>query len=188
MAGITSSISIASNALLLLGHEPIASFTEGTAGATIAANLYENSYLAVLSNHRWRFATKTEQLARLTETPNNDYKYAYQLPSDLLYLQAINSGSTDMYNVYGSKLYTNEETVKADYTYRVDEDKLPPYFTKMLEFYLASQFALSLTGDMQKGEYFSRFYLNEIKRAKYADSTQQPQNLFVGSSYVEARY
>ena len=186
---ITSGISIASNALLLLGHEPISSFTEGTAGATIAANLYENSYLAVLSNHRWRFATKTQQLARLTEEPLIEgYRYAYQLPSDLLYLQSINEGATDRYNVYETKLYTNDENVIADYTYRVDEDKLPPYFTKMLEFYLAAQFALSLTGDMQKGEYFSKMYLNEIKRAKWADSTQQPQNLFVDSQYVNVRY
>jgi len=185
MAGITSSIAIASNALLLLGHQPISSFNDGTSGATIAANLYETSYLGILSSHRWRFATKTQELARLNETPLNDYKYAYQLPSDLLYLQAIDSR---MYNVYESKLYSNEIKVIADYTYRVDEDKLPPYFTKMLEFYLATQFAVSLTGDMDKGNYFSRMYLNEIKRAKYTDSTQQPQNLFVDNPYVEIRY
>jgi len=40
MTGTTSSISLASNALLLLGHETIASFDEGTSGATIADNLY----------------------------------------------------------------------------------------------------------------------------------------------------
>jgi len=185
MAAITSSISMASNALLLLGHEPISSFTDGTSGATIAANLYENSYLAILTSHRWRFATKTQELARLVETPLNGYNYAYQLPSDLLYLQTVDSR---IYNVYESKLYSNEIKVIADYTYRVDEDKLPSYFAKMMEFYLASQFALSLTGDMAKGDYFSKFYLHEIKRAKYADSTQQPQNLFVDNPYVEVRF
>jgi len=39
MAGTVSAVSLASNGLLLLGHDTIASFTEGTAGATIAANL-----------------------------------------------------------------------------------------------------------------------------------------------------
>lgn len=185
----TSSISTASNALLLLGHTPISSFTDGDTGSTIAANLYENSYLAILTSHRWRFATKTQELARLVETPLNDrYKYVYQLPSDLLYLQTINGNETDLYNIYESKLYTNETKVIADYTYRISEDKLPPYFSKMFEFYLAAQFAIPLTGDMAKGDYYSKMYLHEIKRAKYADSTQQPQNLFTDSAYVQVRY
>ena len=187
MTGITSSISLASNALLLLGGSTISSFTDGTSGSQIAANLYENSYLSQLTNHRWRFATKTAQLARLVETPINDYKYAFQLPSDLIYLQKT-VDNIGLYQIYGSKLYTNAETVTVDYTYRVDEDKLPPYFTKMLEFFLAAQFAVPLTGDMDKGNYYSKFYLNELKRAKYADSTQTPQDTFTPSAYVGVRY
>jgi len=38
-AGTTSDISLSSNALLLIGHDTIASFEESTAGATIASNL-----------------------------------------------------------------------------------------------------------------------------------------------------
>ncbi len=58
----------------------------------------------------------------------------------------------------------------------------------MLEFFLAAQFAVPLTGDMAKGDYYSKFYLNELKRAKYADSTQTPQDTFVQSAYVGVRY
>jgi len=185
MTGTPSSISLASNALLLLGHQPIASFDEGTAGATIAANLYETSYLSLLTNHRWRFASKKAQLARLTEEPLNEYKYAFQLPSDSIYLIKTTSRQ---YQIYGSKVYSNDMTMEVDYTYRVNEDNLPPYFAKMFEFFLASQFALSLTGDMEKGNYFSRMYLNELKRAKFADSTQHPQVSFIDNPYVEVRY
>ena len=185
MTGTTSSISLASNALLLLGHGTIASFEEGTAGATIAANLYETSYLSLLTNHRWRFAVKKAQLARLVETPLNEYNYAFQLPSDCIYLIKTTSCH---YQIYGSKLYTNDAAVEVDYTYRVGEDNLPPYFSKMFEFFLASQFALSLTGDMEKGNYFSRMYLNELKRAKFADSTQHPQESFIANPYVTVRY
>jgi len=185
MTGTTSSISLASNALLLLGHETIASFDEGTAGATIAANLYENSYLSLLTNHRWRFATKKAQLARLVETPLNEYNYAFQLPSDCLYLIKTTSRN---YQIYENKLYTNDIEIKVDYIFRIDEGNLPPYFTKMLEFFLASQFALSLTGDMEKGNYFSRMYLFELKKAKFTDSTQHPQETFIDNPYVDIRY
>ena len=185
MTGTTSSISLASNALLLLGHETIASFEEGTAGATIASNLYENSYLSLLTNHRWRFAAKKAQLARLVETPLNEYNYAFQLPSDCIYLIKTTSCH---YMTYGDKVYSNDATMEVDYTYRVTEDKLPPYFTKMFEFFLSSQFALSLTGDMEKGNYFSKMYLHELKRAKFADSTQHPQESFIANPYVSVRF
>jgi len=185
MTGTTSAISLSSNALLLLGHEPIASFEDGTSGATIAANLYENSYLSQLTNHRWRFATKKGRLARLTTSPESEYQYAFQMPSDCIYL--IKASVAD-YQVYGDQLYTNNLEVDVDYTYRVKEDKLPPYFTKMLEFFLAAQFAVSLTGDIEKGKYFSMLYITELKRAKFADSTQTPQDTFVDSPYLLIRY
>ena len=185
MAGNTSAISLASNGLLLLGHETIASFDEGTAGATIAANLYETSYLSTLTIHRWRFATKKARLARLVETPINEYNYAFQLPSDCIYL--IKADVYD-YEIYENKLYCNNQDVYIDYLFRVNEDNLPPYFAKMFEFFLAAQFALSLTGDMEKGNYFSRMYLNELKRAKFADSTQRPQDTFIDAPYLNVRY
>ena len=82
-SGSTSAIQISSNALILLGHPPISSFEEPGAGAQGASNLYEQSYLNMLTVHRWRFATKKAQLSRLTEAPMNGYSYQFQLPSDL---------------------------------------------------------------------------------------------------------
>jgi len=42
-------IDIASNALLLIGENPIASFTEETVSALIAANLYHPTFESLLS-------------------------------------------------------------------------------------------------------------------------------------------
>jgi len=176
---------MSSNALLLLGHETIASFTETTAGATLAANLYESSYLSILTSHRWRFATKKATLARLAAAPLNDYTYAYQIPSECLYLIQTD---TVNYEVFGAEVYTNASTLEVEYIYRVDESKLPAYFSKMLEFYLAAQFAVPITGDMDKGKYFSGMYLNELKKAKFTDSTQRPNVSMQAAPYVHTRY
>ena len=46
-----SKVQLASNALILLGDEPISSFTEAGAGAQTASNLYETAYLSILSSH-----------------------------------------------------------------------------------------------------------------------------------------
>lgn len=180
-----SAVSIASNALLLLGAQPISSFNDGSTPSTIAANLYETSYLSLLTNHIWRFATKKAQLARLVETPIDGYSYAYQIPSDSI---KITSCTSLNYQIFEDQLHTNDSEVFIDYTHRVDENKLPPYFKKLLEFFLASQFAVSVTGDIDKGNYFSRMYMTELKRVKYTDSTQSPPDEFVESPYLLVRY
>lgn len=185
MSGLTAKVNIVSNALILLGDTPISSLTEERTGAVLGANLFENTYLAILTQHRWRFASKTFNLNKLATAPSTGYNNAYQLPTDLLYLYKTN---TSDYQLYGKELHTNAEAVEIEYTYRVDEDLLPAYFVKALEYNLASQFALPLTGDIDKGNYYQRMFKDEIKKAKFVDSTQHPQQEIDHNPYVEVRY
>jgi len=185
MAGNTTDVQIASNALILLGHQPIASFTEPTAGAEVASNLYQSSYDSMLTTYRWRFATKKAQLARLSAAPINEWSYAYQLPTDLLYV--INTQSSSNYEIYGDKLYTNAQTESIDYIYSVSPDKLPAYYVKALELFLAMQFAIPVTGDTDKATIYQRMYEKQMKVARYTDSTQRPQDSFVDSPYTDVR-
>lgn len=180
-----SSISIASNASILLGANTIASFEEESAEATVAANLYETSYLSLLTNHRWRFATKKAQLARLSATPLNGYQYKFTIPSDCLYVIKTDANS---YEIYENEIHSNNTAMEIDYIYRVDETRLPAYFVKMFEFYLASQFAIPITGDLNKADLYMKAYETELKRAKYADSSQRPFDGIPSAAYVDVRY
>ena len=185
MSGLTSKIQLISNALVLLGGTPIASLTDGTTGATLGANLFENTYIALLQNHRWRFAVKTQQLSRLTATPNTDYQYAFAMPNDFKY--AV-KGSSNMYEVYDSEIHCNDREFKLEYVRRVDEDALPAYFSKALEYELASIFAIPLTGDINKADYYKREFTDAIRKAKFADSTQYPEVAVEHSPYTDVRY
>ena len=185
MTGVTSSISLSSNALLLLGHEPIASFTDGTTGATIAANLYKDSYLNLISSFPWGFATKKASLVRMTESPLNEYQYAYQIPTDCMYV--LKTTST-IYRIFESTIYTNEATLSITYIFSISEDRLPPYFIKACEFYLAAQFAIPLTGDLDKASYYDKKAEKELRKAKYLDSTQHPQDANYIADYIAVRW
>ena len=185
MSGLTAKIQMVSNALILLGDSPLSSLTEERTGAVLGANLFEGTYLAMLTSHRWRFATKTFQLNRLSAAPDTDYLYAFQLPSDMLYMF---KADTNNYRLFDHELHTDATAVNIEYIYRVEEDTLPPYFTKALEYNLAHQFALPLTGDLNKGGYYEKMFNTEIRKAKFADSTQHPQDTFRHNRYVEARY
>lgn len=186
MAGSTSAIQISSNALILLGHPPIASFDEPGAGAQAASNLYEQSYLNMLTIHRWRFATKKAQLSRLSGSPLNGYMYKHQLPNDMLYLIKKDIGFN--YEIFGSELHSNNTTEEIDYLYRVKEDNLPPYFIKAFEFFMAAQLAIPVVGNSTRAEQYNKMYEMQLKRAKFADSTQRPGDTFVRNPYVEVRF
>ena len=184
---ITSPISICSNALLLLGHTPISSFDEAGSGAQVASNLYESSYRNLLSLHRWRFATKTARLSRLTTTPPHSYQYMFQLPSDLIMVINI-EGNNQIFEIYGDKLYTNDSDVYLDYIYRVDESFLPPWFTKTMEFFLAMQFAIPVTGNSTRAGEYSGFYEAQLKRAKNIDSSERTNISIISSPFTEVRH
>ena len=186
MAGTTTNIRIASNALQLLGHTAITKFDEPTAGAEIASALYETTYAAMLSEYRWRFATKTRKLARLTEPPLEDFSYKFQLPSDLLYLIRPTISNLD-YEIYEDTVHTNSTELTIDYIYDIPVGRLPSYYVQTLQYLLASQFAIPVAGSEAKAQLYFSMYETQLRKAKHADSTQRPQDTFVDNPYFDVR-
>lgn len=185
MAGNSSDVALASNAMLLLGGKTIASFTDGSTEAQIASNLFEHSYKAVLSEHRWRFAVKQEKLARLSQKPEALFTYQFQMPTDILYL--IRTIDTQRYEIYGDKLYSNSLEITVEYVFRVASDKIPSYFAKMFEYYLAFQFAIPLTGDLDKASFYKGLYREGLMKAKHIDSSARPNQTFINNRYTDVR-
>lgn len=180
-----SKVQLISNALILLGDSPISSLTVPGAGAEAGANLYESSYLSILSSHRWNFATKKALLSRLTEAPQNEYQYQYQLPVDMVMLITTYPAST--YRILGDKLYSDSPSVEIDYIYKVTEDKFPSYFIKAFEYYLAVQLAIPVTEDYNKYELMQRGYERESRNARYADAQSAPATPIQDDPYIRVR-
>jgi len=182
---MATDIEICSNALNMVGHSSIASFTEGGAGAGIAKALYETTYKNLLSLHRWRFASAKETLGRLTATPINDWTYAFQLPSK--YIMAIKIYPNVDYEIYEDKLYSDASALDLDYIFQTDEAALPGYFQRLIEFNLASLFSISVTDSSTKAEEYRRMFEDQLKRAKFIDSNARPADAIVSSPFIDAR-
>lgn len=185
MAGNTSAIKMASNALVLLGHPPISDFNEPGAGARSVSNLYESTYRDLLSGTRWRFATKKMNLSKLSASPLNEYSYQYQLPNDYLYVIRVTDGSD--YEIYEDKIYSNMPALSIDYVYRVDESYLPPYFAVLMEYQLAAKLAIPVTANSTRADLYDGMATRQMKKARYLDSSQRPADEKTGSTYVDAR-
>jgi len=182
---MATSIEICSNALNLIGHGSIASFTEGGAGANIAAALYETTYKDLLSQHRWRFASAKATLSRLVATPANKWSYAFQLPAD--YIVAIYVYPNTDYEIYEDKLYSNMDALDLDYIFKPDESKMPAYFQRVLEFNLAAVFAVAITDNPSKSEEYRRMYDTQLRRARFTDAQARPPRAIVDSPFIDVR-
>ena len=186
-----SDIDIASRALVLIGAEPITSFTAQSTEATVANAIYEDKVRTTLCSSRWRFATNQAELNLLTATPTGRYDRAHQLPADLLMLHAVTVNDAVIeYNVYGDKVFSDSassDSLIADYTFRALEQDFPSYFTVALQFSLAATFALGIARDEQLSSVLEGKGAQLLQQAKTLDSQQQTTRKLLTSRFITER-
>jgi hypothetical protein len=169
---MASAIDMASNALILIGDDPINALSENTA----ASNLYNDTYQLVLSQHPWTFALKEQFLSKLTQAPDREtgYSTAFRRPTDLIRLWALLNVRD--YKIVGENIYANSNTAFARYVHKVDESYLPSQVVKTIEYKLASELSISVAEDEQKAQIFEQKYIAQLGQAMAADAQQQPQD------------
>ena len=186
-----SAIDISSRALILIGAEPITSFTDGTTESLVASSLYEDICRSALSNTRWRFASDQAVLNRLTDAPTGRYDLAYQLPSGTLIVHAITVNDTLVqYQIYGDMVFADtstQDSVIADFTFRAREEDFPSYFTVALEYSLASAFATSIARDGSLMQLMTQMADRAMLKARNIDSQQQTTRKLETSRFLTAR-
>ncbi len=175
---------ICSNALILLGEQSITSFVDGSVGSDVAGTLFASTYQTALTETRWHFATKTANLSPLLEKPEN-YTAKYTIPSDSL---VVNSCSSNPYEIFEEELYTNcNGVIQVEYIFEPELDACPNYFTQALEYQLAAKFAIPISNDLAKADYFEQLSARQIAKARFLDASSRTNQGITSSPYVEAR-
>lgn len=161
MAAGDTKLSICSDAMIMLGAAPLSSFSEGTDAAQAADRLYDDIRDTMIAQYPWAWSTKKVALARLAAAPTNEWKYAYAIAGDILGVPRALFSSSSVgarpltgWEVYGTSIFTNYESVWIDYQYQVEESKMPPYFVRALKAALASAFSIPVADSSSKGDYF----------------------------------
>ena len=163
MAAGDTDIRICSDALLMLGGKAISSFNEGTSASNTCDRLYPGIKYSTLQSYPWSFSFKKVQLAQTINTPVNQYRYEYQLPSDRLGAirraynsTAIGAGTFNDWVIQGDKLLTNETTVVIDYQFAPTESEMPAYFVQLLKYMMAWHLADPITDQVSKTQYWQQ--------------------------------
>lgn len=154
-------IQICNMALGHIGHTKfIADLAERSNEASVCNLYYEQARDMTLEAYPWPEATKYGALGLVEEEPNDDWDYAYQVPSDCLAARRIvtSLGRQDPnpppfltgYAASGRLLYTDEAEATLEYTVRLEDPALfRPMLGEAISWYLAFLIAPGLA--KQKG-------------------------------------
>lgn len=178
---------MASNALILLGDNPISSFDETGAGARAMSNLYENTYLDLVTSNPWTFSRKQLLLSKNTTPPIFDnFAYSYNLPADSLSVYGLLSNMD--YRIYsGNLLYTNDNNAQLDYFIRPSEGDIPPYFEKLVTDTLAARAAMAVTDRVTLAQQMEAQATSQMYAAMSVDAQNDTNEAVVSSPFIEVR-
>jgi hypothetical protein len=142
-----------------------------------------------LQSFNWSFSERRKELTVKVET-DGEYKYVYDLPSDLLFLRGIyaNGVVVSDYKWTGEKLHTSNDKVFIDYTVQVCEETLPAYFVDYLKYKLAKTLCHNLTGDNNLLQLMTNNEAVAFAQAKNIDLLQRPVRIVDTGAYVDVRY
>ncbi len=187
-------VDIASRALVMIGANPIASFTDGTTEANVTNTIYEEIIESSLTRHNWRFATGQQQLSLLANSPTGRFEYAYQIPANPECLKILTVTVNDtliQYNRYEDKIYLDgfgsQSTVIMDYIFRQSEDQFPPHFRLAVEYKLASIFGGSVARDAALVREFDQLSERQMLIAKNTDSQETTTKTLSTDRFITER-
>ncbi len=185
-----TALGLCNRALIRIGCNPITSFTDGSAEASIADALYAQARDAALSSYGWSFATRQTALTMLSENPAADYQKAYGLPAD--FLRALSAGIGGRgrgldYRIFRGTLHANAEGVILTYICRPEEEEFPPFFDAALITRLAADFCIPLTESTSRAETLYRLSDSEFARARQVDAQQDTPARLEHFPLIDAR-
>jgi hypothetical protein len=176
---MATEVSICSNALRILGDDPITSLTDDTERARLCNALYGPSRDAVLRAHPWNFAITRVTLAQLSTTPAYEYSYQYALPTDPYCLRVLSMEYQDyIFKVEhlsgtGRVLLTDEGTAKILYVAKVtDTAQFDSLFVDTLTAKLALELSFSVTNSVALQAQMQKLYQLKLSEARSVDGQE----------------
>lgn len=185
-----SSVSICSNALLMLGAKPIASFTEASDRATLAANLYPLQKTSFLRSHPWNRAVRRQVLAPMTEAPAFGYSKQFMLPGDCLRLLDVGEESENVYEyrVEGRRVLFSGTVLPVRYITDLDEGEWDDAMQHAMVLRMAALMAYAITSSAALAESLKAEADRAFKAAKNADGQEDQPQSFDDSPLLDARF
>ena len=182
-------VSICSNALLMLGDNPIADFKEDSDKARLASNLWDTTRDHVLRRHPWNCAIKRVILSPDTVAPAFDFKTQFELPADWLRTLSVGEeGERPRYRMEGRKVLMDQSVCKLRYVFRNEN---PATWDSMLVWCMTrvmrALFAYPITQSTSLEQLIEQEVAQLLREARAVDGQEDEPEAFDESPLLAAR-
>ena len=191
---MATEVSICSNALRILGDDPITSLTDDTERARLCNSLYEPARDAVLRSHPWNFAITRATLAQLSTTPAYEYAYQYSLPTDPYCLRVLSMEYQDyVFKIEhlagtGRVLLSDESTAKILYIAKITATaQFHSLFVDALTAKLAADLSYPVTNSTSLQLQMHKLYELKLSEARSIDGQEGFMDDLVSDTLTDFR-
>lgn len=187
---MTTDVSIASNAYVMLGGDPFSSFSEPKPHVRSFANVYASVRDDVLRMHTWNCATDRVVLAPLATGPVFDFTQQFALPGDWLRTIQVGYKSEPIeYRMERQRILADVTALPLVYLFRNDvEDTWTTNLIHVMELALAAKLAYAVTSSTSVRDSFRDEFARELKVAKAIDGQDDPPEEFGSGTFLESRF
>lgn len=184
-SGPLSDLKIAQRACARAGFTPIQSLSDGTAEATVLNELVDSVFDDALGSFAWPFALNEEPLTRLAADPPSGWQGLYEMPAKALKLVRVLVNDHPVKWAYlGGRVACDaqpSDSVRAEFTSRVEASRFHPVFTEYLVYRLASGLATGVAHDAARAELFESMAQRYYRRARHASATERTPRRLVAN-------
>lgn len=186
---MATDVSICSNALVMLGAAPIASFTEGTTSAKVASNLYADQKRSFLRAHPWNAAITRVQLAPLGDAPAFGWRSAFLLPNDCVRVLYVGFGDIDIeHKVEGRKVLADTTGIDLSYITNLAVDLWDAHMVEAMTLKMAGAMCYAITKSASLTDAWMAAAERKIREAKTVDGQEGTPDGIDDSPLMSSRY
>ncbi len=187
---MSTSVSICSNALLMLGAQTINDLNEDTDRAKLAGNLYPQVRDEMLRAHPWNCAIKRVILSPDLDMPAFGYTYQFTLPSDWIRTMSVGDYGKEIdYRSEGRKILADTDTLKLRYVFHnKNEGSWDAGFIDVMTLAMAARMAYAITQSAALEQQRIQELEMTLKRARAADGQDDPPETFGDFRLLSSRY
>ena len=188
---MVSTIDVVNVALRRVGSSRIIAFTEDSAEAVIANDLFDEILDDLLRQHAWNFATRRAKLAQLVVTPTFEFDHAYTVPADWIRTVSIHPNSEGAGTMFYREeivddkrvIVTSADEVFMRYIARITDPNLwSADFRNAMSMILARDFAIPLGSSNTMHANYDKLSRSAIARARSSDAMgSSPERIPRGS-------
>lgn len=194
---MSDAIKICSNALMMLGAKPIASFSESEGmgsnldRAKLCAGLYPGLRVAILRGHYWNTCARRVLLSPDELKPAFGYAYRFLLPGDWLRTWGVGDPNTRGrldYRTEGRYLLCNEPVLPLLYGADVPEDQWDTLLVDVMTLAVAARLAYPITASTSVEEAKKIELRDLLREARATDGQDDPPETLGDFPLLQSRY